>query len=48
MMHIEACLRIRDKIIQNIASGRAMEKDVMVQYDTEDNGDPLFRFAAKE
>ena len=32
----------------NIASGRAMEKGGMVQYGTEDNGDPLFRFTAKE
>ena len=29
----------------NIASRRAMEKGGMVQYGTEDNGDPLFRFA---
>ncbi len=28
----------------NIASRRAMEKGGMVQYGTEDNGDPLFRF----
>ena len=33
---------------ENIASRRAMEKGGMVQYGTEDNGDPLFRFAAKE
>ena len=32
----------------NIASRRAMEKGGMIQYGTEDNGDPLFRFAAKE
>ena len=32
----------------NIASKRAMEKGGMVQYGTEDNGDPLFRFTAKE
>jgi RimJ/RimL family protein N-acetyltransferase len=33
----------------NIASRRAMEKGGMVQYSTEDNGDPLFRFtSAKE
>ena len=32
----------------NIASRRAMEKGGMVQYGTEDNGDPLFRFTAKE
>lgn len=32
----------------NIASKRAMEKGGMVQYGTEDNGDPLFRFAVKE
>ena len=31
----------------NIASRRAMEKGGMVQYGTEDNGDPLFRFYAK-
>ncbi len=29
---------------ENIASRRAMEKGGMVQYGTEDNGDPLFRF----
>ena len=33
---------------ENIASARAMEKGGMVQYDTEENGDPLFRFTAKE
>ena len=33
---------------ENIASRRAMEKGGMVQYGTEDNGDPLFRLAAKE
>ena len=31
---------------ENIASARAMEKGGMVQYGTEDNGDPLFRFCA--
>ena len=31
----------------NIASARAMEKGGMVQYGTEDNGDPLFRFSVK-
>ena len=31
----------------NIASARAMEKGGMVQYGTEDNGDPLFRFSIK-
>ena len=30
----------------NIASRRAMEKGGMVQYGTEENGDPLFRFHA--
>ena len=30
----------------NIASRRAMEKGGMIQYGTEDNGDPLFRFKA--
>ena len=30
----------------NIASARAMEKGGMVQYGTEENGDPLFRFRA--
>ena len=33
---------------ENIASARAMEKGGMAQYGTEENGDPLFRFAAKE
>ena len=33
---------------ENIASTRAMEKGGMVQYGTEENGDPLFRFTAKE
>ena len=33
---------------ENIASRRAMEKGGMVQYGTEDNGDPLFRYCAKE
>ena len=32
----------------NIASRRAMEKGGMVQYGAEENGDPLFRFTAKE
>ena len=32
----------------NIASKRAMEKGGMIQYGTEDNGDPVFRFYAKE
>jgi RimJ/RimL family protein N-acetyltransferase len=32
----------------NIASARAMEKGGMVQYGTEDNGDPLFRFSIKK
>ncbi len=32
----------------NTASRRAMEKGGMVQYGTEDNGDPLFRFTAGE
>ena len=32
----------------NIASKRAMEKGGMVQYGSEDNGDPLFRFTAQE
>ena len=31
----------------NPASRRAMEKGGMVQYGTEDNGDPLFRFRAE-
>ena len=33
---------------ENIASARAMEKGGMVQYGTEENGDPLFRFTVKE
>ena len=33
---------------ENIASRRAMEKGGMTQYGTEDIGDPLFRFFAKE
>ena len=33
---------------ENIASARAMEKGGMVKYATEENGDPLFRFTAKE
>ena len=33
---------------ENIASRRAMEKGGMVQYGTEDNGDPVFRYTAKE
>lgn len=33
---------------ENTASRRAMEKGGMVQYGTEDNGDPLFRFTVKE
>ena len=33
---------------ENIASARAMEKGGMKQYGTEENGDPLFRFTAKE
>ena len=33
---------------ENIASARAMEKGGMVRYGTEENGDPLFRFPAKE
>ncbi len=33
---------------ENIASARAMEKGGMVRYGTEENGDPLFRFSAKE
>ena len=32
----------------NIASRRAMEKGGMVQYGTEDNGDPLFRYYARQ
>ena len=31
---------------ENIASARVMEKGGMVQYGTEDNGDPLFRYTA--
>ena len=33
---------------ENVASARAMEKGGMVRYGTEENGDPLFRFPAKE
>ena len=33
---------------ENIASVRAMEKGGMVRYGTEENGDPLFRYTAKE
>lgn len=33
---------------ENIASARAMEKGGMLQVGTEENGDPLFRFMAKE
>ena len=33
---------------ENIASVRAMEKGGMVQYGTEENGDPLFKYPAKE
>ena len=33
---------------ENIASARAMRKGGMVQYGREDNGDPLFRFTAKD
>ncbi len=33
---------------ENIASARAMEKGGMVQYGTEENGDPLFRFCVKQ
>ena len=32
---------------ENIASARAMEKGGMMQYGTEENGDPLFRFCVK-
>ena len=32
---------------ENIASARAMEKGGRVQYGTEENGDPLFRFCVK-
>ncbi len=33
---------------ENVASARAMEKGGMTRYGTEENGDPLFRFSAKE
>ncbi len=33
---------------ENIASARALEKGGMVQYGTEENGDPLFRFCAND
>ena len=33
---------------ENIASARAMEKGGMARYGTEENGDPLFRYTAKE
>ncbi len=33
---------------ENVAPARAMEKGGMVRYGTEENGDPLFRFTAKE
>ena len=33
---------------KNVASARAMEKGGMVQYGTEENGDPLFRFRANK
>ena len=33
---------------ENIPSRRAMEKGGMVQYGTEENGDPLYRFQAKK
>ena len=33
---------------ENVASARAMEKGGMVRYSSEENGDPLFRFTAKE
>ena len=33
---------------ENAASARAMEKGGMVRYGTEENGDPRFRFTAKE
>lgn len=33
---------------ENIASWKAMEKAGMIQYGTEDNGDPLFRFYANK
>ena len=32
---------------ENVASARAMEKGGMVQYGTEENGDPLFRLCVK-
>ena len=32
----------------NVASQRAMEKGGMIRYGTEENGDPLYRFRAKE
>ena len=32
---------------ENIASARAMEKGGMAQYGTEENGDPLFRYRAR-
>ncbi len=32
----------------NAASQRAMEKGGMIRYGTEENGDPLYRFCAKE
>ena len=33
---------------ENVASRRAMEKGGMVQYGTEENGDPLFRFCREK
>ena len=33
---------------ENIASQRAMEKSGMIQYGTEENGDPLYRFCAEK
>ena len=33
---------------ENIASWKAMEKAGMIQYGTEDNGDPVFRFYANK
>ena len=33
---------------ENTASARVMEKGGMIQYGMEENGDPLFRFTAKE
>ena len=33
---------------ENIASARVMEKGGMLRYGTEENGDPLFRFPAKQ